>query len=468
MVPIVLSAQPINVVKNPIRQTSVSFQFNQDAPLDSVPSSAQLSNYDIYKPISDTYRNYTYYPPTYSPINTGEEISPYQELVIVPTVSTLETFLRETKRFPDLKNKYKGDWNSYVDIAAKYLAKNKSDVMIGKKPAMKFFQEDWDLLRRHAYENAVEEKERLVKDSIESRERFISDSIFNRELFVRDSTVARNKYFEDSINHRKQFVDDSLYRANFRKQNNYDNVVFDGPHGDPIQCYRKGKLIEERVYKMIDDKKELWKQVKNGEVVYAHYSFSRIEYLRPSVYRDGSASDLSINRIFHHIHYYKYHYDPNWEEEINEYTYLTLQGDEYIAEKDGKTLLSFSVDQFGRRIQEVIYDDNLPIYFNVLSWYSNGKMESVKTYRVLSYDQGEIQGQLELSCNFFSDGLLRSAYQYCKGNNGKYVLRRSVESHPTWGGYTGKLYDLDGNYERTIDWKVSFSAPDPTMDIVID
>lgn len=131
------------------------------------------------------------------------------------------------------------------------------------------------------------------------------------------------------------------------------------------------------------------------------------------------------------------------------------------------TILKFSVDQSGRHIREIIYRDNRPSYYNILSWYSNGTIESVKTYKVQKYSQQDLQGQLVLSCNYFSDGLLRSAYQYCKGNNGEYILRRSTESHPSWGGYSGKLYDLDGNYERAIDWKVTFSAPDPLSKIKI-
>jgi hypothetical protein len=62
--------------------------------------------------------------------------------------------------------------------------------------------------------------------------------------------------------------------------------------------------------------------------------------------------------------------------------------------------------------------------------------------------------KLYLSCNFFSDGKVRSAYQYASGNNGKNILRKSKESHPTLGGYTSKLYDLDGRYERDIQWKI--------------
>lgn len=43
---------------------------------------------------------------------------------------------------------------------------------------------------------------------------------------------------------------------------------------------------------------------------------------------------------------------------------------------------------------------------------------------------------------------------YDRGNSNKIILRKSKESHPTLGGFTSKLYDLDGNYEKTIEWHI--------------
>ena len=112
-----------------------------------------------------------------------------------------------------------------------------------------------------------------------------------------------------------------------------------------------------------------------------------------------------------------------------------------------KTLLEFAVDNKGYRKWEIVFENEKPTYINEFTWYSNGIVESIKSY---SYNTKKIY----LSCNFFSDGKLRSAYQYGRGNTGENILRKSKESHPTFGGYTCKLYDLNGNYERSIDWKI--------------
>ena len=112
-----------------------------------------------------------------------------------------------------------------------------------------------------------------------------------------------------------------------------------------------------------------------------------------------------------------------------------------------ETLLEFAVDNKGYRMWEIVYKDGTPTYINKFTWYSNGIVESIKSY---SYDTRKIY----LSCNFFSDGKLKSAYQYGKGNTGENILRKSKESDPTYGDYTSKLYDLNGNYERSINWKI--------------
>lgn len=124
----------------------------------------------------------------------------------------------------------------------------------------------------------------------------------------------------------------------------------------------------------------------------------------------------------------------------------------YICkEKDNKeTILVFAVDNRGYRRWERVYKDGLPTYINEYTWYSNGVVESIKSF---SYDTKKIY----LSCNFFSDGKLRSAYQFGIGNKGENILRKSKESHPKLGGYTCKLYDLNGNFERSIDWNIGFS-----------
>lgn len=119
----------------------------------------------------------------------------------------------------------------------------------------------------------------------------------------------------------------------------------------------------------------------------------------------------------------------------------------YSCKKGGETVFEFAVDSKGCHKWEVVYDNNQPMYINEFSWYSNGEIESLKSYNYSTK-------KLYLSCNFFSDGKLRSAFQYGQGNSGENIIRKSKESHPTSGRYTSNLYDLNGNYERSIEWNV--------------
>ena len=120
-----------------------------------------------------------------------------------------------------------------------------------------------------------------------------------------------------------------------------------------------------------------------------------------------------------------------------------------IYEYEGKEFVEFEfiVDDYGRHIEEIIYKGNKPTYINVLSWYSNGEIQSIRSYH---YDTKLIY----LSINFFSDGSFKNAYQYEKGNGGEAILRKSKEARPTYGGFITKQYDLDGNYEKAIKWNI--------------
>ena len=155
---------------------------------------------------------------------------------------------------------------------------------------------------------------------------------------------------------------------------------------------------------------------------------------------------------------YKYsgsieYFDPKEEHPSSTYAdYVTynkirkLYSCRYKPTEDIK--LRFAVDDKGFRKWEVIYGyNNKPEFLNEFTWYSNGEIESIKSYH---YNTKKIY----LSCYFFSDGKLRSAYLYGLNQSGEIILRKSKESHPSFGGYTCKLYDLNGNYERTIDWEI--------------
>lgn len=176
---------------------------------------------------------------------------------------------------------------------------------------------------------------------------------------------------------------------------------------------------------------------------------------------------LALAQKFMRSNYYpEYTYPSEWPDyhkieyfdPIEEQQYETH--DKYITydktnkryscryEKTSKHIdLVFTVNEKGYRKWEVIYKNGTPTYLNEYSWYSNGIVESIKSYH---YSTKKIY----LACYFFSDGKLRSAYQYGRGNSGENILRKSKESHPTLGGYSCKLYDLNGNYERSIEWKI--------------
>lgn len=178
-------------------------------------------NYDVYVPI-------VYVPLHYRPKATFRfNPKPYSEPRVDATVDNLKLFLEKAKAYPKMKVEYSGDWNDYVEIAAKYLAKGKSTEYIGDKKHMKYFQKDWALLDRYIYDEKFmvnkQREEQSINDSIASRTKFVSDSLEARHNFVKDSIAARMK-----------FVEDSLYRENYRKTHHYDHVVFDGPHGEPV------------------------------------------------------------------------------------------------------------------------------------------------------------------------------------------------------------------------------------------
>lgn len=172
-----------------------------------------------------------------------------------------------------------------------------------------------------------------------------------------------------------------------------------------------------------------------------------------------SSARALAQRFVHSNNYPKYEYDEKIEyfdpsREIRRSTYGCFiihdkAKNRYICKYDDskETMLYFSVDNKGFRQWEIVYTDEKPTYINEYTWYSNGVVESIKSYL---YDTKNIY----LSCFFFSDGKLRSAYQYGRGNTGENILRKSKESHPTLGTYTCKLFDLNGNYERSIDWGI--------------
>ena len=79
-------------------------------------------------------------------------------------------------------------------------------------------------------------------------------------------------------------------------------------------------------------------------------------------------------------------------------------------DKSSKYDLVFAVNEKGWRKWEVVYKNGTPTYLNEYTWYSNGIVESIKSYHYTTK-------KIYLACYFFSDGKLRSAYQYERGNS---------------------------------------------------
>lgn len=195
--------------------------------------------------------------------------------------------------------------------------------------------------------------------------------------------------------------------------------------GNWLEKYKLNNSQWEKVYKCLNpsEAKVLAQKLMQNNY-YPEYEYSEsIEYFDPTAEKRGSIWGRYII------------YDKTKKRYTCKY-------------RDSKeTLLEFAVDNNGYRKWEIVFKNGTPTYINEFTWYSNGIVESIKSY---SYNTKKIY----LSCNFFSDGKLRSAYQYGRGNTGENILRKSKESHPTFGGYTSKLYDLNGNYERSIDWDI--------------
>ena len=90
---------------------------------------------------------------------------------------------------------------------------------------------------------------------------------------------------------------DSIYRADYRKRNNYDYVVFDGPHGAPQLCYRRGKIIEGNTY---NSEGKVEKCYENGKLVHDYtYSYGVEHY-------DGSYDYDVVDSVEKKLYRYKY------------------------------------------------------------------------------------------------------------------------------------------------------------------
>lgn len=228
--------------------------------ISSIYARAQVDSgsYDMYSPLQ-------YSPLCYKPLPTGSTIehifhqTEFKSGQLIINKYQLSHFLSLSKKYPELTNDYRGSLADYARMDSK---SNETD-KLWKRREMRHFQYDWDLLHRH---DAQKRREKLLAE----RKRLVNDSIAARVRFVSDSLTARQSFLNDSINFRHHFVQDSLYRDEYRKTHNYDNVVFDGPHGKPLQCYRGGKMIDGE----IRNGNVLVEKWANGQRIYKRIQFA--------------------------------------------------------------------------------------------------------------------------------------------------------------------------------------------------
>ena len=383
----------------------------------SAQTASDQNNYDKYQP-----REYT--PMRYFPKSTGGPlvIRPYTHEPVVPTAKKLYTFINQTKStHPELKSTYKGDWNAYVDLCAKYMARGRDYENLSKKKQMKYFQEDWELLDRSLYDDDYqarkEAKERSIKDSLARRDRFVSDSIQFRTAFVKDSLAGRRK-----------FVDDSLYRADYRKKHNYDYVVFDGPHGEPRLCYRNGKLIDGKIY---NEYGLLEKEYKGGRLIYdCEYSDWYSKAIKDEHFDRGRdhSSFYIYDKILRRKRYY-YSGNDVREGRIGRDEYYNAAG--LLTKKIGYEYIDYE------------YLDKMIIDY--LEYYPDNK--TVKRQKVTYFSDSDISRMGNVAVmDFFSNGSRRQTKKYRKLSSGNLIIK---EIWTYRDGYADvEYYDFDGNLER--------------------
>ncbi len=173
----------------------------------------------------------------------------------------------------------------------------------------------------------------------------------------------------------------------------------------------------------------------------------------------------SYNReqgYYHHFYYFK-PTDVCWGSPSIRAKHIRLNKKngryEFLdPENDDAIILEVLVDESGKHIEEIVYDKNQktgeyePTYINQFGYYTNGVCKTIKSYSYTSK-------KAIFLCSFFSNGELENAYQYALGNNDRWILRRYKEYDKSWDTHHSYLYDLDGNFEKTINWCVGIDIP---------
>ena len=99
--------------------------------------------YDIYEPL-------LYEPDVYVPKDTGAplDMHPYVDTTVHADLSSLVDFIDLSKKYPDSIREYDGDFQRYIKLASKLLAKDKPlyDDLSHKK-SMRYFTSDWNKVK---------------------------------------------------------------------------------------------------------------------------------------------------------------------------------------------------------------------------------------------------------------------------------------------------------------------------------
>ena len=260
-------------------------------------------------------------------------------------------------------------------------------------------------------------------------------------------------YFEGKIN---SIITENSSTGTYNISSTLTSGVFKYLNGDRFEGNLSGKTVGpffiDGTTHFADWTKETGNWLKNFKLTDRQWSKVK-ECTTPSEARSMAKKLMKSNL------YQRYEYEGvieffNPTDERREYTFASditynKASSRYTCKyEDSKEVaLEFTIDDRGYRKMEIVFTDGKPMFINKFRWYANGTIESIETF---SYSTKKIY----LSCKFFSDGVLRSAYLHEQGNSGENILRKSKESHPTLGGYTCKLYDLNGNYERSIEWNI--------------
>lgn len=230
----------------------------------------------------------------------------------------------------------------------------------------------------------------------------------NGDVFI--GNFSGTRFFGIPVEGQTVFCDGTVKEGNWLKQYNLAETQYES-----LSAIRYPTEIRAEANKLVFSNK------------YAVYGGSWVSYFHP---------DHECTRICTLHKYLIYDKKNHW--------YICSENKEI---KENDIYLEFQTDARGNHTKEIIYEGHKPLYINILEWHSNGELKSIKSYHYNTK-------QILLSINFFSDGSLKNAYKYGIGNLGQNILRMSKESHPTLGGFTTKLFDLDGNYERTMRWDI--------------